>query len=684
MKSQDPPNPPSSAADALPLAAGGDGNATKQEPRATDAQTRMGGADTRDHEIFRASELRYRRLFEAARDGILILEADTGKISDVNPFLVEMLGYSHAELVGTSIWELGPFKDIVSNKAKFEELQRHGYVRYENLPLEARDGRKIAVEFVSNVYQEGAGRVIQCNVRDITERTEAEKQRMWVAAIVEYSAEAVVTTTAKGIVIGWNAGAQQLYGYTGEEIIGHSVSALFPPESYREYLQIMEKVRKREVVEAYDTVRRKKDGTLVNVSVDISPIEARDGEVVGATKSSHDIGRIKRLEAQFIEAQKMEVIGHLASGVAHDFNNILAVVMGYSELLGFAVDRNSPLHKYAEEIGHASERAVGLTRQLLIFSRKETVKPAVLDLNEVVKDLEKMLRRLVDENIEMTIVLGDKNGPIKADPGYIGQVVMNLVVNARDAMPDGGKLTITTSNVVLDETAAGRHAKVLPGDYVMLCIRDTGTGMTDEVKAHLFEAFFTTKPKGKGTGLGLVTCQTIVQQSGGYIDVSSEIGKGTTFRIYFPRVEQALDAMTMPKPSGSLPRGTETLLVVEDEPGLRHMSASVLEGQGYTVLRAPNGQDGLHVARQHKGPPISLVVTDVIMPRMGGKVMAEWLKATYPEIKVLFTSGYTDDSIAKDGVLESGVAFLPKPYMASTLTRKVREMLDEKMEKVAV
>ena len=250
----------------------------------------------------------------------------------------------------------------------------------------------------------------------------------------------------------------------------------------------------------------------------------------------------RRLEAQIIEAQKMEVIGQLASGVAHDFNNILAVIMGYSDLMTTDLGPDSPLQKYAEEIRHASERAAGLTRQLLVFSRKQTVQPVVLDLNEVVKDLDKMLRRLIDENIEMTIVPGKQIGRVKADSGYVGQVLMNLVVNARDAMPNGGKLTIATNNVTLDENYARTHPGAIPGDYVMLSVSDTGTGMTDEVKAHLFEAFFTTKPKGKGTGLGLATCQTIVQQSGGHIGVYSEVGKGTTFKIYFPRVEQPLDA----------------------------------------------------------------------------------------------------------------------------------------------
>ena len=388
----------------------------------------------------------------------------------------------------------------------------------------------------------------------------------------------------------------------------------------------------------------------------------------------------RRLEAQVIAAQKTEVVGQLASGVAHDFNNLVAVIMGYSDLLLSELDPDSPLRKYTEEIRHASERAAGLTRQLLIFSRKQTVQPVVLDLNEVVKDLDKMLRRLIGENIEMAMVPGKQIGRVKTDPGHVGQVLMNLVVNARDAMPKGGQISIAMNNVTLDENYTRSHPGVIPGDYVMLSVSDTGTGMTDEVQAHLFEPFFTTKPKGKGTGLGLATCQTIVQQSDGHIGVYSAIGKGTTFKVYFPRVRQPLDVAAESVSTGPLPRGTETLLVVEDEPCLRHLAHGVLAAQGYEVLRAPNGQDALRMAQEHKGSPIRLVVTDVIMPLMGGKVMAEWLKATYPDLKVLFTSGYTDDALAQHGVLEPGVAFLPKPYTPATLARKVRAMLDNQAD----
>ncbi len=409
-------------------------------------------------------------------------------------------------------------------------------------------------------------------------------------------------------------------------------------------------------------------------------MEDAEGKVVGLFGTAQDITERKKLETQFIEAQKMEVVGHLASGVAHDFNNILAVIIGYTDLIMADLDPKSALRKYIEEIRHASDRAAALTRQLLVFSRRQTVQTVVLDLKDVVVDLDKMLRRLIDEHIEMTIVPGKETGRIKADAGQIGQVIMNLIVNARDAMPNGGKLTITTGNVTFDENDAHTRAGLIPGDYVMLSVSDTGTGMREEVKRRLFEPFFTTKPVGKGTGLGLATCQTIVQQCGGHIEVQSELGKGTVFKIYFPRVEQPIDISTKIAATGPIPRGTETVLLVEDEPSVRHLACSVLEGQGYNVLRANNGQEALQVAREHKGTPIRLVVTDVIMPVMSGKVMAVWLKATYPDLKILFTSGYTDEAIAQHGVFEAGVEFLSKPYTPATLARKVRAMLDNKTD----
>jgi len=385
----------------------------------------------------------------------------------------------------------------------------------------------------------------------------------------------------------------------------------------------------------------------------------------------------EKAEAQFIQAQKMEVVGQLAGGVAHDFNNILAVIIGYCDLTMQKPGPDQETRGYLEAIRAAAERAAGLTRQLLIFSRKQTVQPVVLDVNGVVAGMINLLKRLLDENVELEVVQGKDLGLVKADSGYIGQVLMNLVVNARDAMPQGGKLVVETRHVTLDNRSALEHPGAPPGDYVMMTVSDTGTGMTGEVKARLFEPFFTTKPKGKGTGLGLATCQTIVKQCGGCIEVQSEIGRGATFQVYLPRLGQSAAPAPADAMTGPSPRGTETLLLVEDEPAVRHLAVNVLRSLGYEVLSASNGQDGLHEARNHKGAPIRLAVTDVIMPRMGGKVMGEWLKAAFPDLKVLFTSGYTDDAIAQHGVLDAGVDFLPKPYTPSALARKVRAMLDK-------
>lgn len=511
---------------------------------------------------------------------------------------------------------------------------------------------------------------------DVSERKWAEKERARLAAIIEYAEDAIVSITLDGIIIAWNRGAERKYGYTAEEIIGHSITILIPLDRRQAYLDVMKRVRKGEVVPSYDTVRRRKDGTLIHFSVGISPIEACDGEVVGASKISHDISQVKLLEAQLIEAQKMEVIGQLTGGVAHDFNNILTIIFAHSELMMQDAGPNHPLCGSATAIRQAAERGAGLARQLLVFSRKEMVQSTVLDLNDVLDNVESMLHQLIDDGIELTVARGTTVGRIRADRGYIEQVLMNLVVNARDAMPSGGKLSIATSNATLDENYAITHPGVVSGDYVMLSVSDTGIGMSDEIKARLFEPFFTTKPKGIGTGLGLTTCQTIVKQSGGHIGLYSEEGKGTTFKVYFPRITKPTDTVSHPLQSGPLPRGTEKLLVVEDDPNVRHLVCMVLHSLGYEVLVASNGEDGLRRFLENKGAAINLVVCDVIMPQMGGKVMVERLKARNPDFKVLFTSGYTDDAIARHGILDPDTAFLSKPYSSTTLACKVRELLD--------
>jgi two-component system cell cycle sensor histidine kinase/response regulator CckA len=385
----------------------------------------------------------------------------------------------------------------------------------------------------------------------------------------------------------------------------------------------------------------------------------------------------KKLQAQFLEAQKMEVIGQLSAGVAHDFNNVLAVIMGYSDLLEEALGADHELQRYTDEIRQAARRATGLTRQLLIFSRKETIQPEMLDLNDVVVSMDKLLRRLVDENVELTIECRRGLGQIKADSGYIWQVLMNLVVNARDAMIEGGRVLIQTGAQTLTESSPQVLVGVPPGEYVTLSVADTGTGMSNAVKARLFEPFFTTKPAGKGTGLGLATCQTIVRQTGGYIEVDSELGRGSTFRVYFPRMGQPASAKPESAPAnGPAPRGTETLLIVEDEPSVRMLAEGVLQSLGYNVLVALHGLDALRITREHQGPRIALVIADVVMPRMGGAELGDWLRSLDPDLKIIFSSGYTEDAISAAGMSSTGIDFLPKPYTPLALARKVREMLD--------
>jgi len=382
----------------------------------------------------------------------------------------------------------------------------------------------------------------------------------------------------------------------------------------------------------------------------------------------------RRLEEQLVQSQKMEGIGRLAGGVAHDFNNLLTAILGYAELMESQLE-DEGLRSELREIRLAGERAAALTRQLLAFSRRQVLQPRILDLNTVVSGVEKMLVRLIGEDVTLVTRLEPALGSVKADPGQLEQVIMNLAVNARDAMPEGGTLTFETANAVLDADFVAAHPGALLGAHVVLMVADTGTGMTDVVRSHVFEPFFTTKEKGKGTGLGLATAYGIVKQSGGNITVDSEAGRGTTFRIYFPCVEGTAVVPGRAASSSLSPVGTETILLVEDEAGVRKLSRTVLQTQGYVVLEAASGDMALQVARSETGP-IHLVVTDVVMPGMSGREVWDRLRVLRPESRVLFMSGYTDDVIARHGVLEPGIAFLQKPFTPFSLTQKVRDVLD--------
>jgi PAS domain S-box-containing protein len=511
---------------------------------------------------------------------------------------------------------------------------------------------------------------------DITERKEAEVDRARLAAIVECSEDAIVSKTTDGIVINWNPGAERLYGYSAEEMIGRPISILFTPDHYQEYLQIMEKVGRGERLPAYDTVRRRKDGTVITVSVDICPIEVRDAGVVGASKIAHDVTKIKRLEEHLRQSQKMEAVGRLAGGVAHDFNNLLTVICGCSDMLLNGVPSGDSTRDLLLAINKAGERAATLTRQLLAFSRKKVLEPKVLDLNAMVADSEKMLKRLVGEDVDLVAVLDPALGRAKADLGQVEQVLMNLVVNARDAMPQGGKLTLETANAVLDQTYCRSHAEVKPGRYITLAVSDSGCGMDEQTRAHVFEPFFTTKEPGQGTGLGLAMVYGFIKQSGGHVSVYSELGVGSTFKIYLPEVEATPSSGELPASIAKMPHGDETILLVEDEGGVRTLARQILQTCGYTVLEAAHGVEAIRLAEEHQGP-VHLLVSDVVMPNMGGRRVAERVAALKPDVKVLYLSGYPDDAVIRHGVLTSQTAFLQKPFTPIMLAQKVREVLGE-------
>jgi two-component system, cell cycle sensor histidine kinase and response regulator CckA len=514
----------------------------------------------RAEEALRESEKRYRHLFEAAKEGILILDADTAKVIDVNPFLTRLLGYSHTDLVGKSLWDFRSLKDLVGSTQAFAEMTAGEYVRREGLPLETTDGRRIDVEFVSNAYRVERTKVIQCNIRDVTERKRAERAR-------------------------------------------------------------------------------------------------------------------ENLEEQLRVSQKMEAIGSLAGGIAHDFNNLLSVILGYVGVELESLREGDPLRDDLLEVRKAGERGAALTSQLLAFSRKQVMQPVPLDLNHVAAGIEKMLRRIIGEDIELVQSLAPDLGLTLADPAQIDQVIMNLVINAREAMPDGGRLTIETANVHLDDDDAARLGGMKSGPHILLSVTDTGCGMDVQTRARLFEPFFTTKAMGKGTGLGLSTVYGIVKQSGGDIQVRSAPGQGSTFMIYLPRELLGVERAPSVPPPATRTGGTETIIVVEDEDAVRILAKRILRAAGYTVLAAASGGEALVACESHKGD-IHLVLTDVVMPLMGGQALVQRLAKVRPKIKILYMSGYTNDAIVHHGVLDPGTHFIGKPFSAAKLTTKVREVLD--------
>jgi PAS domain S-box-containing protein len=898
-------------------------------------------------EAIRASEARYRRLFETAQDGILVLDAPTGLIIDVNPFLIRLLDYPREDFLGKTLWDIGPFKQIQESKAAFRELQDKEYLRYENLPLETRSGRRVNVEFVSNVYGVNGKSVIQCNIRDITARKQAEEsfaaqarelgkqaeelarsrqaledKTLMLQSVLDSMSEGLVVADVEGKFILWNPAADKLLGL-GAANIGTQESnqhyGLYLPdnltpfpadklplaraiqgeasravmfvrnparaegifvEAYasplkdkhgmvnggvvafrdvteskraeatlREYQSVVEGLEEmilvvdrqyryvianraflnfrgmsvEQVIGQFAAevvgqdvfaaqVKEKMDecflGNVVqyemtydfpnlgkrDLSVSYFPIEGPAGveriacvlrditersvseealrkseerfskafrnnplaitisteadgryldvndaflklleyqrrDVIGHTAAelrfwgepldhmemlrqlkeekqlakhharyrtakgeireaelwaesieldgqpcvlaiTCDVTEIRQLEAQFRQAQKMEAVGRLAAGIAHDFNNIVSIIMGYSDLsLGLIAPEN-PVNRYVLEIKKAANRAALLTQQLLAFSRKQVVFPKILDLNDIVNNATNMFLRLVGEDIGIEFRPTTPLGSIQADPGQIEQVLMNLVVNARDAMRTGGKIIIETGEAELDENYVSLHPGSHAGQHIVLVVSDTGCGMDEDIKSQIFEPFFTTKAVGNGTGLGLSTVYGIVKQSDGYILVYSETGKGTTFKIYFPKLREKAQALVLSPEVTEPPRGSETILVVEDDSTLREITVKLLQDGGYRVIEAKDAEDALTIMAASQ-PEIDLLLTDVIMPDKSGPELARQAREGHPELRSMFMSGYTGDLVGLQGVLIDEASFLEKPFTRRSLLVKV-------------
>jgi two-component system cell cycle sensor histidine kinase/response regulator CckA len=616
---------------------------------------------------------RYRLLFERSLAGVLRTTLD-GKILDCNHACAKIFGFASCEeMLSSPVTNrsIGPEE----HDAFITRLKKEKSLSNQEHSMRRKDGSPVWLLRNARLVEgkDGAPAVIEETLVDITERKKAEE--IFRTAFNANPEPITIATIAEGRYIDVNESFLRVTGYRREEVIGHTSLELKFWARPEDRAKLVEMLWEQGCVRDLEITYRTKSGEERIALDSAEALEIAGQECIIAIL--RDITEKKFLEKQLRQTQRMEAVGQLSGGIAHDFNNLLGVIIGYSEILEQRLPQNDPLRKECGQIKKAGQSAASLTRQLLAFSRQQVLELKVLDLNSIVLHVEKMLRRLIGEDIDLKATLGTGLGCIKADQSQIEQVIMNLAVNARDAMPQGGKLMIETANVDLDEEYARRHQPQKPGAYVLLTVADTGMGMDAETQSRIFEPFFTTKELGKGTGLGLSTVYGIVRQSGGHIWVYSEPGQGTTFKIYLPLIKQAAP---LEKPVSGLAeplRGTQTILLVEDEDPLRELTRSLLEGGGYTVLEAERPDKAIEIAVRHAGP-IHLMLTDIIMPGMNGRVLAANLAAIRPEMKVIFISGYT--GFTHPGLADSGVTFLAKPFTRESLLRKLREVLESEVK----
>ncbi len=636
------------------------------------------------------------KFLESVPDAIVAVDGE-GTILQVNSQTEELFGYDRGELIGKKIEILVPERDRRQHHQHREHFAATPKIRRMGMGLDLhgrrRDGSEFSVEISLSPVPTETGTLVLSAIRDISDRKKIEAElrrahqelehkttqqigeyRSWLASIVDFSEDAIISKALDGTITSWKKGAERIYGYTPEEVIGKHISILAPGDRADEIPGILEKISRGQSVEHYESERVTKDGRRLNVSISVSPLRDAAGEITGASAIARDITAQKRAESQLRQSQKMEAVGRLAGGVAHDFNNVLGIINSCTEFLRDRIDPTSEPSLYVENIKKATERGASLTRQLLAFSRKQVIQPQIFDLNERLKDVSKLLRPLMGEDVEVRIVSKSASAVVEADPGQFDQIVMNLAVNARDAMPRGGRFILETGTVEFDEAFAEQHPPLTAGKYVVLAVSDNGIGMDEATVSRIFEPFFTTKELGKGTGLGLATVYGIVTQSGGHILVYSEPGHGTTFKIYLPSSEHKIGLRTLPEKEAAAPiRQGITILLAEDDELMRSLTRQHLQEHGYTVIEASDGKSALQWAEAHPGRT-DLLLTDVVMRGMSGPELVEHLNGSHPNLKVVYMSGYAGELIGERGRLKGG-PLLEKPFTRAALLNAIHTIL---------
>jgi PAS domain S-box-containing protein len=632
-------------------------------------------------EALRLAEQKYRHIFEEAILGIF-QSTPEGRLLSVNPAMARMCGYESPGLMIASVVDIrSQFYADPSRRDEIERLlQQHKLVEHFEIQVHRKDGAKIWLSVNARAVRIG-GRIThyEGTLEEITDRKLLQEQLVEAEqkyrSIVDNANFGVFQSTPDGRYLTVNPALATMLGYSSIEDLYASLTSIpdqlyVDPERRQEFKRLLEE---HGAVQHFELQAYRKDRSKMWIAANVRAVR-QNGVITHYEGINEDITQYKLLQDQFRQAQKMEAVGRLAGGIAHDFNNSLAVITGYSDLLQLHLSPGDPLRAYAEEVGKAGRRAASLTRQLLGFSRKQVIHPVVLDLNTVIGEMEQMIRRLIGDDIQVAFKREPQLGRVKFDPGQLEQILMNLAVNARDAMPTGGKLWLETSNVEVDNAYALQNPYAKPGRYVMLSVSDSGCGIDSETQRHIFEPFFTTKSPGKGTGLGLSTVYGIVKQNGGTVNVYSEVGKGSTFRIKFPLTQEGSEESEPAQPAKERLTGSESILLVEDEEALRALAHTCLVSRGYRVLEAESPAEARRVIAE-RPTHIDLLLTDVIMPGASGPELAKLLREINPQLKVLFMSGYSGDLLAQHGVLEPGILLLEKPFSMDSLLATVREAI---------